>query len=211
MIQVLATLWDSRCRRELVATGAVLAVSMLAGVGMVGWAMAQRNAAAAEQEAQIAAWDSNSSAVTQLQTVSSDLPKHIHEAVALRDSGFAAAADRVTWVEQTIAVIKRLRPLDYTIEVTPAQPHPLPESMQSGYLERGIEPPSFEVNDLNLRLQGLHETELLEVLDRAVSAGGGVVRTEYCKFDRRADGVGIDMDCRLRRYSLPAAAQGPPS
>ena len=139
------------------------------------------------------------------------LPQRTGEAVALRRSGFAAAADRVTWVEQTVALLNRLQPLDYTIEVTPARPQPLPDAMQTGYLDRGLEPPNFEVNDLNLRVQGLHENELLQVLDRATTAGGGVVRTEYCKFDRRADGIGVDADCRLRRYALPAAPQGPPS
>jgi hypothetical protein len=134
MMQVVATVWASRGRRQLVATGAVLAACVLVGAGVVAWALAQRNAAAAEQQAQVAAWDSNSTAVAQLQNVTSDLPRHIREAVALRNAGFVAAADRVTWVEQTIAVLKILRPLDYTIEVTAAQPMPLPEAMQSAYL-----------------------------------------------------------------------------
>jgi hypothetical protein len=211
MIHVVATVWASRCRSQLVATGAVLGVAVVLAAGVVSWAMARRSAAAVEQEAQVAAWDSNSSVVTQLETVSGELPKRTREAVALRKAGFGAAADRVTWVEQTIAVLNRLQPLDFTIEVTPARPQPLPDAMQAGYLDRGLEPPAFEVNDLTLKIQGLHENELLQVLDRAALAGGGVVRTEYCKFDRRADGVGIDADCRLRRYGLPAATRGPPS
>jgi hypothetical protein len=211
VIQVVATVWASRYRRQLATTGVVMGIAVAVAVGGVSWAMAQRNAAAVEQEAQVAAWDSNSSAVAQLEAVSGDLPQRIREAVALRNAGFGAAADRVTWVEQTVAVLKRLRPLDYTVEVTPARPQALPDAMQSGYLDRGLEAPAFEVNDLNLRIQGLHENELLEVLDRAVIAGGGVVRTEYCKFDRRADGIGIDADCRLRRYGLPADRHGPPS
>jgi hypothetical protein len=211
MIQVVATVWASRCRRQLVVTGTILGAAMILAAGVVSWALAQRSDAAAEQESQVAAWDSNSSAVTQLEAVSSDLAQRTGEAVALRKAGFGAAADRVTWVEQTVALLKRLRPLDYTVEVTPAQAQPLPDAMQAGYLDRGLEPPTFEVNDLSLKIQGLHETELLQVLDLATVAGGGVVRTEYCKFDRRADGVGIDADCRLRRYGLPAATRGPPS
>jgi hypothetical protein len=211
MIPAVAALWTSRCRRQLATTGVMVGIAVVLAVGVMSWALSRRSAAAVEQEAQVAAWDSNSSAMTQLRSVSDDLPRLIREAVALRNAGFDAAADRVTWVEQTVEVLKRLRPLDYSIEVAPARPQPLPDAMQAGYLDRGLEAPLYEVNDLNLRVQGLHESELLQVLDRAVSAGGGVVRTEYCKFDRRADGIGIDADCRLRRYGLAAAAQGPAS
>lgn len=211
MIEIVTTVFASRHRRQLVMSGVVLGIAVALGAGVVSWAMASRSAAAAEQEAHFAAWDSNSSAVTQLEAVASELPQRTREAVALRKAGFGAAADRVTWVEQTVALLDRLRPLDYTIEVTPGRPQPLPDAMQASYLDRGLEPPAFEVNDLNLRVQGLHESELLQVLDRAAIAGGGIVRTEYCKFDRRADGIGVDADCRLRRYALPAATQGPPS
>jgi hypothetical protein len=211
MIEVVTTVWASRWRRQLVVSGVTLGIAVAIGVGVVSWAMARKSSAAVEQEAQIAAWDANSSAVTQLDAVASELPQRTREAVALRKSGFGATADRVTWVEQTVALLKRLQPLDYTIEVTPARPQPLPDAMQAGYLERGLEPPTFEVNDLNLRIQGLHEDELLQVLERAAIAGGGVVRTEYCKFDRRADGIGVDADCRLRRYALAPATEGPPS
>jgi hypothetical protein len=211
MIQALATVWNSHCRRQLAATGATLGIAMVIAAGVVSWALARRSAAAIEQEAQVAAWDSSSSAATQLEAVSGDLPQRVREAVALRNAGFGAAADRVTWVEQTVGTLKRLQPLDYNIEVTPARTQPLPEAMQAGYLDRGLEAPLFEVNDLNLRVQGLHEIELLRVLERAVNAGGGVVRTEYCKFDRRADGVGVDADCRLRRYALPPAKGEPAS
>jgi hypothetical protein len=211
MIEVVKTIWASRCRRDLFATGAALGIAMVVAVGVVGWAMARRSAAAVEHEAQTAAWDANSSVVTQLEAVASELPQRTAEAAALRKAGFVAAADRVSWVEQTVALLKRIRPLDFTVEVTPARPQPLPQALQTHYLDRGLEPPAFEVNDLSLRIQGLHETELLQALEFAASAGGGVIRTEHCKFDRRADGVGIDAECRLRRYGLPSAPSGPPS
>jgi hypothetical protein len=211
MIPVVTTVWTSRYRPQLVATGVVLGVAVVVAVGVVTWAMARRSAATVEQEAQVAAWDSNSSVVTELETVSGELPQHTREATALRKAGFIAGADRVDWVEQTAALLKRLQPLDFVLEVSPAQPQALPDALQTRYLDRGLEPPMFVVNDMSLRIQGLHEDELLQVLDLAAAAGGGVVRTEYCKFDRRADGVGIDADCRLRRYGLLSATRGPPS
>jgi hypothetical protein len=211
MIAVVTTVWASRYRPQLIATGVVVGVAVVVALGVVTWAMARRSAATVEQEAQIAAWDSNSSVVTQLEAVSSELPERTREATALRKAGFSAGADRVNWVEQTAGLLKSLQPLDFSLEVSPAQPQALPDALQTRYLERGLEPPMFEVNDLSLRVQGLHEDELLQVLDLAAAAGGGVVRTEYCKFDRRADGVGIDADCRLRRYGLLSATRGPPS
>jgi hypothetical protein len=209
MIQVVAAVWASRYRPQLVATGVVLGVAVVVALGVVTWAMARRSAATVEQEAQIAAWDSNSTVVTQLDSVSSELPQRTREAAALRKAGFIAGADRVSWLEQTAALLKRLQPLDFTLEVSPAQAQALPDALQTRYLDRGLEPPLFEVNDLSLRIQGLHEDELLQVLELAAAAGGGVVRAEYCKFDRRADGVGIDADCRLRRYGLLSASRGP--
>jgi hypothetical protein len=211
MIHVVTTVWTSRYRLQLVATGVVIGVAVVVAVGVVTWSMAGRSAATVDQEAQTAAWDSNSSVVTQLEAVSSELPQRTREAAALRKAGFIAGADRVSWVEQTAALLKRLQPLDFTLEVSPSQPQALPDALQTRYLDRGLEPPMFEVNDLSLRIQGLHEDELLQVLDLAAAAGGGVVRTEYCKFDRRADGIGIDADCRLRRYGLSSPVRGPPS
>lgn len=211
MIQVIATLWASRCRRQLVVTGATLGAAVAIAAGVVSWAISQRNAAATEKEAQVAAWDTNSSAVTQLEAVAAELPQRTREAEALRKAGFQAGADRVSWVEQTMSVLDRMRPLDFTMEVTPTRTLPLPETLQARYLDNGLEAPTFEVNDLNLRVQGLHEVELLQVLESSMAAGGGVVRIEFCKFDRRADGVGIDANCRLRRYGLPAPVQAPAS
>jgi hypothetical protein len=211
MIQVVTTVWASRYRPQLVATGVMLGVAAVVAMGVVTWAMARRSAATVEQEAQIAAWDANSSVVSQIEAISSELPQRTREAAMLRKAGFIAGADRVKWVEQTAALLNRLLPLDFTLEVSAARPQALPESLQTRYLDGGLEPPMFEVNDLSLRIQGLHEDELLQVLDHAAAAGGGVVRTEYCKFDRRADGIGIDADCRLRRYGVLSLTRGPTS
>jgi hypothetical protein len=208
MMQPALALWASRWRHQMfIIGGATVAALILSGVA-VGWALSGRGAAAMEQDAETAAQAANTGAMAELESISAALPAHIAAAVALRDGGFTVAADRVTWVERAVALLRTLGPLGYAVEVSAASPLALPAHLQAGYSDRGVEPPAFAVNDMDLKVQGTHETELLRILEEVRQAGGGVVRVERCRIERRTDGVGIDVECRLRRYSLAVAGKG---
>jgi hypothetical protein len=130
------------------------------------------------------------------------LPRVIAETGRLQKAGFEQAADRVAWVDAAVRILERLHPVAYTVEAAVPQLQPAGGRLQQRYEEAGLEAPLLERNELLLRMQGLQEDELLDVIDRVVADGGGVARIEHCRLARRADGVGLDAECRLGRYSL---------
>ena len=117
-------------------------------------------------------------------------------------------ADRVGWAEQVSAALAAQRPLGYGVEVGVVVNPALPQDLQDIYNNRGISPPRIEAVDLRFTVQGLHEVELAEAVEQAVAAGGGIVRVERCRLARRPDGIGLDAECDLRRYAMPAGTGG---
>lgn len=202
MTTILATLWNTGHRRQLLVMGALLALALLLTAGTIAWANSVRSAARLEHESLTSAWDANSAAAQEVSRATEQMPQQLGTAVNLRAAGFGRSADRVSWVEHTLNQLQSLSPLGYSVVAGPAASQSLPEALQSWFLERSLETPVFETNDMELQAQGLVESELLRVLQEAARAGGGITRTEHCKISRRADGAGLDAECRLRRYSL---------
>jgi hypothetical protein len=211
MTHILAALLSSGHRRQLITPTAVLALAVMLTAGMIIWAVTLRATTRLEHESQTAAWDANSAVAEEISSTAASLPEQLNKASALRASGFAAAADRVVWVERTLTLLRRIQPPTYSVVAEPALAQALPEALQTWYSERSLEAPQFEVNDLVIQTQGMVEAELLQVLKEAVIAGGAVVRLEHCKLTRRADNSGIDAECRLRRYSLKKVPAESPS
>jgi hypothetical protein len=210
-MQALLSLWSSRWRAQLVIGLVALGVATMLSASAILWAMSAHADADLERESQLAAWAANSQIADELQAMSAAMPQHIAGVASLSKAGFKAPADRVAWVERTTALLARIHPLGYTVEVESASTLAVPDTLQAVYVDRGLEVPAFQVNDLTLKVQGLVETELLQLLTQAEAAGGGIVRTEHCKLARRADGAGIDVECRLRRYSLAKPPALPPA
>jgi hypothetical protein len=210
MIQILETLWRSQSRQQMLKAGGVLSVVVLVCVTALLGTLASRADAIVEYDAEQASWSGNSAAAEELAVLNANLAQREKRASELKQAGFGSAADRVAWVEGAVATLNKLHTIGYTVEVETAQVQPLSESLQVWYVDRALEPPVYEVNNLSLKVQGVHEDEFLQLIDRIAAVGGGVVRTEHCKLERRVDGLGINIDCSLRRYrirqSLPAAA-----
>jgi hypothetical protein len=207
MNAILKSLWLSPHRRQLLMCASILFGSTLLATAGVFWAHDSRSAGLVDRDAEQAAWSLNSAAAADLQEVASALPQHESSAVRLLQDGFGAAADRVGWTESVVAALNALHPVSYVVEVGTAQQLPLPDDMLQSHAERGLQPPTFEVNDLSLKVQGLTEDELVRLLNTVVVRGGGIVRMERCRLERRADALGLDAECSLRRYSIRTLAE----
>lgn len=208
-MKALLAIWQSRWRRQLHMPAAALLLAVVVSGGIVWWEHSRGRTAALEQEAGYASWAANSLIAADLETAAASLPDRMQTLKDLQDAGFGGPADRVAWVEGAIRTLEKIAPLDYTVEVEAAAQMPIPDVMQAWFQDRGLELPGLETNDLKLQARGLVEDEVLRVLDAAVAAGGGITRVERCKLERRPDGVGLDMDCLLRRHGMVQVAEVP--
>lgn len=195
---VLGSVYRGRLLRSLLLSILALAIGAAVVVGMrwqYGLAQRERDAeAAALQLAQQAAQD--------LEALRTTLPERQARVRMLRSQGFTVAATRVDWAERVAGVVSALRPLGYAVDVGAETARALPASLHGWFDARGMAAPDFLTTDLSLQVQGLHERELLGVVAAAKTAGSGLVRLENCQIERRADGLGLDAKCRLRRYAL---------
>jgi uncharacterized small protein (DUF1192 family) len=202
MIEQLQTLLTSRCRKEVLQAGAMLGVCVLiAIIAVLLSTISRRHAENKNLEEQGAA----ASAAQTLSTGASlqaELPRLVAETGRLQKDGFGSTADRVAWVDAAVRTLDQLHPIAYTVEAGVIQTQAVADSVLQRYQGAGLEPPTFEGNDLALTIQGLQEDELVEAMERIRAQGGGVVRVEHCSLRRRADGAGLDAQCTLRRYSL---------
>jgi hypothetical protein len=202
MTAPLQVLMQSRCRSEVLRAAAVLGICMLLALAAVLVASASR------ARAQNQNMEEQGIAAAELQTGTAGtvdagaLPQVVAETGRLQKAGFEQSVDRVAWVDAAVRVLERLHPVAYTVEAAVPQLQPAGGRLQQRYEEAGLEAPQLERNDLLLRVQGLQEDELLDVLEHVTADGGGVVRIEQCRLARRGDGVGLDAECRLGRYSL---------
>lgn len=208
MIELLKLLWASPHRRQLLLAGGTVCGALLLGLAMIGLSAAHLATRAAAHDVAQADWAAANGTGLQLRFLRAELTKREDRVRAMKAHGFLAAADRVGWAEQVSAALAAHQPLGYGVEVSVVVHPGLPQDLQDLYNNRGISPPRIEAVDLRFTVQGLHEVELAEAVEHAVAAGGGVVRVERCKMARRSDGIGLDAECDLRRYAMPAGTAG---
>jgi hypothetical protein len=207
----LKALWQSPGRRTVLQGAGLLGGCVVVAVTAVLWAVTARGNAQDEnlQEQIVVAGDAQ--LVGAGTDVVANLPRLVTDTKQLQQSGFAAAADRVAWIDATVHTLDQLRPIAYAVEARVAQTQPAVDSLQQRYQQAGLDPPELERNDLLLSVQGLTEDELAAAIEQIGARASGIVRVEHCKLDRRADGVGVDADCTLARYRLRQAVEVPAS
>lgn len=192
-----------RVLRASLLLGAALAACI--GVAGFGWLRSARSALAFDSEQ--AALEAASAGSEALRALASDLAAREARVRELRARGFMSAADRVGWAEAVTTAVETLRPARFKLEVGAESPQPLLPTVQAWYDERGLAAPRLVANVLQLEVDGLHEDELVALLQLAQRAGGAVVRIERCRIERREDTGALGAACTLRRFAmLPPAA-----
>lgn len=201
---VLGSVYRGRLLRSLLLWIVALAIGVAVVVGMFWqYGLAQR-----DRDAEVAALQLTRQAAHDLEALRTTLPERQARVRMLRSQGFTVAATRVDWAERVAGLVSALRPLGYAVDVGAETARALPAPLQEWFDARGMVAPELLTTDLSLQVQGLHERELLRVVAAAKSAGSGLVRLEHCQIERRADGMGLDAKCRLRRYALPVSERG---
>lgn len=208
MTDLIKLLWGSQHRRQVLLAGGTVLGALLLGLVLIAVSASRLAARAAQHDVEQADWAAANGTGLQLRFLRAELGKREDRVRAMRAHGFLTGADRVGWAEQVSAALAAHQPLGYGVEVGVVAHPSLPQDLQDVYNNRGISPPRIEAVDLRFTVQGLHEVELAEAVEQAVAAGGGIVRVERCKLARRADGVGMDAECDLRRYAMPAGTAG---
>jgi hypothetical protein len=202
MIRQVGSLWNSSHRKAVISAGVTLGIAVVAGGSLLGWTnLGLRNATLALQ-AERQAVAEGALVTEELTALRAELPQREIRSRALHANGFLLDTDRVRWAESVAAGAQALRPLSYSAAIGTTQWLPLPEAQSAWYAARGLAAPSLHATDLVLRVQGLHEEELGQLLETALGAGGGITRIEHCQIVRRADDVGLDAECTLRRFGL---------
>jgi hypothetical protein len=202
MIRQFGSLWRSNQRAAVVSAGVTLGIALVAGGSLLGWSnLRLRNVTMALQAEQQAVAD-GALVTEELTALRAELPQREIQSRVLHANGFLEGTDRVRWAEMVAASAHELRPLSYSAAIGTPQWWPLPDAESAWYAAHGLAAPSLHATDLVLRVQGLHEDELKRLLDIALSTGGGITRIEHCQIVRRADDVGVDTECTLRRFGI---------
>jgi hypothetical protein len=133
---------------------------------------------------------------------------------ALQRGGFVGAGDRIAWTEALLRVRQRLALPDIAFELTPQ--HMLEPPAQDPALGDLSGSPTGAsgplAHDLRLQTSGLHEGELLALLEGLQAEAVGFFRPERCQLQRAAQGRGLEVDCSLRWITyLPPLAETQPN
>jgi hypothetical protein len=186
----------------------MLGVTVLLGAAVLGWSVARLHSAASELQIEEQDLASVELMELELASLQAELPRREARLRALQAGGFFQPADRVAWAEAVVSSADALHPLSYSAAIGAPQWLPLPDQLAQRYEAQGLSAPALQATDFALRVQGLHEDELLRVIEVALSAGGGVTRIEQCRLVRRTDDIGLDVECTLRRFGLGTAPAG---
>lgn len=130
------------------------------------------------------------------------LEAHKAEFERLQDRGLLGAPERVTWVEQLLASHRRLRlpgTLSYRLQAPQAMPSVTP--LAAGQL---VDESQF--HDLELALTGVHEVELLDLLNDLEAHVKARFRVNSCVLSEPSTS-GLTVQCNLRFFTLATPAE----
>ncbi len=167
----------------------VLGVSLALGLALVLVSCARAQAAWDELARARSELVAQQQRLRQVQAELAELQTHRERFLRLARSGLLRMADRQGWVEQLGAAHQRARlpgALHYTLQA------PLAPS------------PGVVVHDLEVGLEGVHEQELLALLQDFKAHVGGRLRVNACQLSEPT-AQGLKAQCVLRFFTLPVS------
>lgn len=139
----------------------------------------------------------------------SNIQAHIKQFRALREQGLVGSADREGWVEQLVASREQLKLTD-TLSYTLKPPQAITDSASpdpAAVVPSEANPDATATHDLDFELTGIHELELLDLLDDYRTRVHGRFRVQFCHLGSAQ--TGLLVQCTLRFFTLPEAAKPP--
>lgn len=131
-----------------------------------------------------------------------NIARHIDEYRRLKAGGLIGNGDREGWVEKLSTLAAALGPLKGEFTYTLAPPVAYGSDGLPAPDPASVDPAAPLTHDLTFNLTGIHEVELLRLLDDFRSQVKGRFRIQECLLDSPGD-TGLAAKCVLRFYTLP--------
>jgi hypothetical protein len=135
-----------------------------------------------------------------------DVQAHIGQFRGFRTQGLVGSADREGWVEQLVASRERLQLAD-TLSYVLKPPQAMTDAATADPAAAAVNPDAPATHDLDFELRGIHEQELLDLLQDYQSKVHGRFRVQACHLG--ATPAGLVAQCTLRFFNLPNAVKPP--
>lgn len=197
-------------QRVLVAAGVVGAAALLAGLAQ--WQALRARDAHAQAQQQLQAVQAE---LAQVRVSDDEVEANLRRYRTLVGEGFIGPGDRVAWTEALLdeQLALGLPPLRF--ELAPrralADEGAPPADPSIAVAAEAPPTPGVQLHDLRFEAEGLHEGELLALLQRLRARRLGHFRVQDCQL-KRSQGTGLTTDCMLRFFTfLPAAAVAAPA
>ncbi|KAF0161922.1 MAG: hypothetical protein FD157_4069 [Rhodocyclaceae bacterium] len=137
-----------------------------------------------------------------------NIQAHIGQFRAFRTQGLVGSADREGWVEQLVVSREQLKLAD-TLSYTLKPPQAMTDAATPDPAVVAS-PDAPTVHDLDFELKGVHELELLNLLQDYQARVHGRFRLQSCRFSEPTQ-AGLFAQCTLRFFNLREAAKPPGS
>jgi hypothetical protein len=137
-----------------------------------------------------------------------NIQAHIEQFRAFRAQGLVGRADREGWVEHLVASREQLK-LPDTLSYILKPPQMMTDGATPDPVAAAAANPNAPtMHDLDFELKGIHELELLALLNDYRTTVHGRFRVQACKFSE-ATQTGLFAQCTLRFFNLPEAVKPP--
>ena len=195
-----------RSRRPLNILAISIFVSLTFAIGSI-YVRDSLKTSIANDEAQLAA---RRSILTTKKLDLQTIQTHIAKFQSLKQQGLVGSADREGWVEQLTA--NRIQRISGgTLAYTLKPPQALTNAATLEFDPTGtavVNPDAPTTHDLEFQLKGIHEAELLDMLQDYRNSVHGRFRVQSCRFgDANQDGLLVQ--CTLRFFTVPEAKKAP--
>ena len=195
MTDLRAIVYQSRRALLVFAAIAVLGGLLVWALQQYGQSLRPQAAAAKAEQAQLQSTLTGKQ--EELALLSANMPRF----EALRQAGLLGPADREGWA-QTLTKVHQASGLPNTLSYS-LKP---PVAAAPGDPSNPVAP--FQTHELALSLEGIHESELLELLASYGAQVKGLFRLESCDLSAPTS-QGLTAKCELRFFKQPLAASSP--
>lgn len=196
-------------KRHALICGALIAAAA-AAYGILDW---QRNQAQQQLRQNIAILDAAQAELDLLQEGQRELDLNLGRYQELEQQGFIGNGDRIAWAEALLRLQRELALPEISFELA-AQISLVNVPIDPSLVGLDDAPkPSFGAlaHDMHILSQGMHETELLKLIDALRAERVGFFRVNHCSMLRVPGQLGLAVECVLRWVTYaPAPKDGLP-
>lgn len=137
-----------------------------------------------------------------------NIQAHIEQFRAFRAQGLVGSADREGWVEQLVASREQVK-LPDTLSYILKPPQAMTDAATPDPVAAAAANPNAPTtHDLDFEVKGIHEVELLTLLNDYRTRVHGRFRVQACRFSEATE-TGLFARCTLRFFNLPEAVKPP--